>query len=285
MGAVIDPREERRLGALKRLQLTHLRDALASVLSEAAQRQWTDLESLDEALSREVDAKQGKRIRMGMPIAHFPCARTIEGFDFTFQPSADERLIRELSTGSFIAHGENVLIFGPPGVGASHPAIGLGRKAVEQGHSVRFTTATAPLATSGKAESEGALGDKLTESSKPRLLLIDELGYLPFERRSAHLFVPLVNRRSERGSLLVTTDQRVSDWGTVFGDEVPATAILDRRLHHSHALLISGESYRLREQRRSGLIRSRLADSDGEPSRRDAQGKSGSESGGISKNR
>ena len=254
-----DPQEERILAALKRLQLTHLRETLAAVLSEAAKQEWTYLEFLDQILRREVDAKQGKRIRMGMQIAHFPCVRTIEGFDFAFQPSADERLIRELSTGNFFAHGENVLIFGPPGVGKSHLAIGLGRKIVEQGHTVRFTTATALLASLGKAESEGGLSDKLTEFCKPRLLIIDELGYLPFERPAAHLFFQLVNRRYEKGSLLVTTNQRVSEWGIVFGDEVLATAILDRLLHHSHTLLITGESYRLREKRKSGLIPSRLA--------------------------
>jgi DNA replication protein DnaC len=285
MGPLIDPREERVFAALKRLQLTHTRDTLTSVLSEAAKQQWTYLEFLDQVTGREVEAKQGKRTRMGMQIAHFPCIRAIEGFDFAFQPSADERLIRELSTGNFIAHGENVLIFGPPGVGKSHLAIGLGRKAVEQGHSVRFTTATALLAILGKAESEGALGDKLTEYSKPRLLIIDELGYLPFERRSAHLFFQLVNRRYERGSLLVTTNQRVSEWGSVFGDEVLATAILDRLLHHSHTLLITGESYRLREKRRSGLIRSRLADRDGEPGHREAEGKDGPEPGRGGKSR
>jgi len=257
-----DPQEERVFAALKRLQLTHLRDTLAAVLSQAAKEQWTYLEFLDQILGREVDAKQGKRIRMGMQIAHFPCVRTIEGFDFAFQPSADERLIRELSTGNFIANGENVLIFGPPGVGKSHLAIGLGRKIVEQGHTVRFTTATALLSILGKAETEGGLSDKLTEYCKPRLLIIDELGYLPFERRAAHLFFQLVNRRYEKGSLLVTTNQRVSEWGIVFGDEVLATAILDRLLHHSHTLLITGESYRLREKRKSGLIRSRLASTD-----------------------
>ena len=141
----------------------------------------------------------------------------------------------------------------------SHLAIGLGRKIVEQGHTVRFTTATALLASLGKAESEGGLSDKLTEFCKPRLLIIDELGYLPFERPAAHLFFQLVNRRYEKGSLLVTTNQRVSEWGIVFGDEVLATAILDRLLHHSHTLLITGESYRLREKRKSGLIPSRLA--------------------------
>ncbi len=260
-----DPQEQRILAALKRLQLPHLRETLAAVLSQAAKEEWTYLEFLDQILRREVDAKQGKRVRMGMQIAHFPCVRTIEGFDFAFQPSADERLVRELSIGNFLAHGENVLIFGPPGVGKSHLAIGLGRKIVEQGHTVRFTTATALLAALGKAETEGGLSDKLTEFCKPRLLIIDELGYLPFERRAAHLFFQLVNRRYEKGSLLVTTNQRVSEWGIVLGDEVLATAILDRLLHHSHTLLITGESYRLREKRKSGLIRSRLATADPEP--------------------
>ena len=277
-----DPQEDRVFAALKRLQLTHLRETLAAVLSEAAKEEWTYLEFLDQILRREVDAKQGKRIRMGMQIAHFPCVRTIEGFDFGLQPTADERLIRELSTGSFIAHGENILIFGPPGVGKSHLAIGLGRKIVEQGHTVRFTTATALLAVLGKAETEGGLSDKLIEFCKPRLLIIDELGYLPFERRAAHLFFQLVNRRYEKGSLLVTTNQRVSEWGIVFGDEVLATAILDRLLHHSHTLLITGESYRLREKRKSGLIRSKLTNVDDERTHREPEVKTdkGPEKGG-----
>jgi DNA replication protein DnaC len=259
MDAVIDPQEERVLAALKRLQLTQLRDTLAAALSEAAKEKLTYLEFLDRILGREVHSKQGKRVQMGLQIAHFPCVRNIDEFDFAFQPTVDERLIRELATANFISHGENVLIFGPPGVGKSHLAIGLGRKIVEMGHTVRFTTATALLATLAKAESEGSLAEKLTEYAKPRLLIIDELGYLPFERRAAHLFFQLVNRRYEKGSLLVTTNQRVSEWGVVFGDEVLATAILDRLLHHSHTLMITGESYRLREKRKSGLIRSGLA--------------------------
>ena len=280
-----DPSEERVAAVLKRLQLTHLRDTLAAVLSEAAKEKWTYLEFLDRILGREVDSKQGKRIQMGMQIAHFPCVRTIETFDFSFQPSVDERLIRELSTGNFIAHGQNVLIFGPPGVGKTHLAIGLGRKIVEQGHTARFTTATALLAVLGKAESEGVLSDKLTEYAKPRLLIIDELGYLPFERRAAHLFFQLVNRRYEKGSLLVTTNQRVSEWGTVFGDEVLATAILDRLLHHSHTLLITGESFRLREKRKSGLIRSRLPNTDLERPEREAGPESRRKTGRGGENR
>jgi DNA replication protein DnaC len=285
MGTMIDPQEERILSALKRLQLPHLRDTLAAVLCEAAKEQWSYLEFLDRVLGREVDAKQTKRVRMALQIAHFPCVRTLEEFDFSFQPSVDERLMRELGSGYFIAHGENLLIFGPPGVGKTHLAIGLGRKIVEQGHTVRFTSATALLATLGKAESEGNLADKLTEYSKPRLLIIDELGYLPFERRAAHLFFQLVNRRYEKGSLLVTTNQRVADWGVVFGDEMLATAILDRLLHHSHTLLITGESYRLREKRKSGLIRSSLANAHPERSEVETEVKSEKRSDRVVKNR
>jgi DNA replication protein DnaC len=117
-----DPREERVMNALKRLQLNHLRETLAAILSEAAREDWTYLEFLDRILQREVDSKQGKRVRMGLQIAHFPSVRTLEGFDFTLQPSVDERLIRELSTGNFVAHGEAVLVLGPPGVGKPRPA-------------------------------------------------------------------------------------------------------------------------------------------------------------------
>lgn len=256
MNTQLDPVEERVCNALKRLQLNHLRETLPAVLSEAAKGEWTYLDFLDRILQREVDSKQGKRVRMGLQIAHFPSVRTLEGFDFSLQPSVDERLIGELSTGNFLAHGEAVLMLGPPGVGKTHLAIGLGRKLVERGHTVRFTTATALLSTLSKAESEGSLSEKLIDFSKPRLLIIDELGYLPFERLAAHLFFQLVNRRYEKGSLLITTNQRVSEWGTIFGDEVLATAILDRLLHHSHTLMITGESYRLREKRKSGLFRS-----------------------------
>lgn len=255
MSGSLDPIEERVINALKRLQLPHLRETLPAVLSEAAKAEWTDLEFLDRILQREVDGKQGKRVRMGLQSAHFPSVRTLEEVDFSLQPSVDERLIQELATGTFMAHGEAVLMFGPPGVGKTHLAIGLGRKVVERGHTVRFTTATALLSTLAKAESEGILQEKPTEFTKPKLLIIDELGYLPFERRAAHRFFQLVNRRYEKGGLLITTNQRVSEWGRVFGDEVLATAILDRRLHHSHTLMISGESHRLREKRKSGWFR------------------------------
>jgi len=139
-------------------------------------------------------------------------------------------------------------------VGKTHLAIALGRAVVEAGHSVLFTSATALLAALSRAELDGQLSDKLGFYAKPKLLIVDELGYLPFEKRSAHLFFQLVARRYEKGSLLVTTNQLVGQWGQVFGDDVLAAAILDRLLHHSHALIIQGDSYRLRMKRKAGVL-------------------------------
>jgi DNA replication protein DnaC len=239
---------------LTRLRLRYVAERLDAVLADAARAEPTYLDFLDAVLRQEVDAKQRTRVTMALKIAHFPAVKTLDDFDFKFQPSVDQRLVRELATGRFLTQTENVLVFGAPGVGKTHLAIALGRAVVEAGHSVLFVSATALLAALARAETEGQLADRLMFFSKPKLLIIDELGYLPFERRSAHLFFQLVARRYERGSMLITTNQLVTQWGAVFGDEVLAAAILDRLLHHSHTLMIQGESYRLKQKRKAGLL-------------------------------
>ena len=135
----------------------------------------------------------------------------------------------------------------------------IGRAAIVAGYGVLFTPATTLVAQLAKAHAEGRLEERLTHYAKPKLLIIDELGYLPFEPDAAHLFFQLVSRRYERGAMLVTSNRAVGEWGSVFGDAVVATAILDRLLHHSHVVTIRDDSYRLREKRRSGLLQKAAA--------------------------
>jgi DNA replication protein DnaC len=238
---------------LVQLRLGQVATRLDSLLNHAATASSSYLDFLDALLAEETEAKQLKRTAMGMQIAHFPSVKTLEEFNYAFQPSVDKKLVDELATGRFVPHGYNVLLCGPPGVGKSHLAIGLGRKVVEAGYSVLFTSAMGLLGALNKADADDVLETKLRYFCRPKLLIIDELGYLPFEKRSAHLLFQLVSRRYESGSMMVTTNKPVTQWGGLLGDEMTAAAILDRLLHHSHSLMIQGDSYRMKNRKKAGL--------------------------------
>jgi len=245
---------EELLAMLTRLKLTAIRDQLDSLLDQASRSELNLREALGMLCAAEVARKDERRVQMGLSIAQFPFVRTLDGFDHEAQPSIDPKQIRELASSRWIGNGDSLLLLGPPGVGKTHLAVGLGREAILRGYSTLFVPATALVTALARAHTEGRLEEKLVHYSKPKLLIIDELGYLPFEPNAAHLFFQLVSRRYERGSILVTSNRSVSEWGTVFGDAVVATAILDRLLHHSHVITIRGDSYRLRAKRRAGLV-------------------------------
>jgi DNA replication protein DnaC len=246
---------ERLRQQLTRLRLLKSRERLEALLHDAAAKDLSYADFLDQVLGEEVASKAAKNITMRTSLARFPFVKSLEVFDFAYQPSVDQKQRQQLASCHFIEHGENLVILGPPGVGKGHVAIGLGLKAIERGYRVLFTTAAAMMATLTRALTESRLEDKLKLYTIPRLLIIDEIGYLPIDRTGANLFFQLISRRYEKGPMILTSNQSFGAWGEVFGDRVLATAILDRVLHHATTINIRGHSYRLKEKLKAGLVR------------------------------
>jgi DNA replication protein DnaC len=216
------------------------------LIERAEQAQLGYREFLDLVLEDEVGVLEGRRYASRLKLSALPHHKTLDDFDASFQPELDPKRLSELRSLRFLERRISLLIFGPPGVGKSHIAVGLAMEALRRGYLVRYTTLDDVVRGLREADALGKLSTKLSQLQRPQLLILDEAGFLPLDRADANRLFQVVKRRYTRGSTIVTSNKSASEWAELFGDEVLAAAILDRLLHDAEVLTINGPSWRLR---------------------------------------
>ncbi|MCL6558267.1 MAG: IS21-like element helper ATPase IstB [Firmicutes bacterium] len=241
------------LRQLEALGLTEVLRVLEGRAEQAVKNNWSYVEFLGRLLTEEVATRKERSLRTRIRMARIPAAKTLADFDFEAQPGVDRKVVYELATLTFIDRADNVCFLGPPGVGKTHLALALALRALEEGYTAYFTTIDHLVRDLQRADAQQVLEKRFRVYLKPRVLVLDEIGYLPLSRTEANLFFQLVSRRYERGSIILTSNKSYGDWDSFLGDPILATAILDRLLHHSVTVNIRGESYRLRNRRKAGL--------------------------------
>ena len=244
---------ERTKTLLSDFGLTSAQDLLESQLERSIQEEDTYLGFLSSLLELEASQRRIRSIETRMKLAKFPYKKTLSDFDFSFQPGLDKRQIDELSELSFAARAENVIFLGPPGVGKTHLAVGLGMAAIDAGMSVYFTTLSELVRDLERAQEAGKLERRWRVYLRPKILIVDEVGYMNLDQNQAELFFRLVSQRYEHHSMIITSNKHFSDWGEMLSDPIIATALLDRLLHHSHIVNINGNTYRLRDRVKAGI--------------------------------
>ncbi|WP_026311659.1 IS21-like element helper ATPase IstB [Frankia elaeagni] len=216
---------------------------------QARDENWSHEEYLAAVLQRQTADRESAGTIMRIRTAHFPTVKTLEDFNLDHLPSLRRDVLAHLATGTFVAKAENVILLGPPGIGKTHLAIGLGVKAAQAGCSVLFDTANNWITRLTTAHQAGHLDTELKKIRRYKLIIIDEVGYIPFDQDAANLFFQLVASRYEQGSILVTSNLPFGRWGETFSDDVVAAAMIDRLVHHAEVLTLTGDSYRTRARR------------------------------------
>ncbi|MCH2220138.1 IS21-like element helper ATPase IstB [Mycobacterium gordonae] len=229
------------------LKAPRIRESAARLADQARDGGWSHEEYLAAVLSREVSAREASGAATRIRSAGFPSRKSLEDFNFDHQPALNRDMIAHLGTGAFLTKARNVVLLGPPGTGKTHLAIGLAIKAAQAGHRIAFATAVDWVARLKAAHNAGRLPAELVKLRRIGLLVVDEVGYIPFEQDAANLFFQLVSSRYEHASLILTSNLPFARWGDVFGDQVVAAAMIDRIVHHADVLTLKGSSYRLKD--------------------------------------